>query len=64
MLMILVSGHGQVRASASPMPDVAPVIQTMVSDWSAMWPPGRGVAERRRTGETSRFIAIWRWCNR
>ena len=29
MLMISVSGQGQVRASASPMPDVAPVIHTM-----------------------------------
>ena len=28
-LMISVSGHGHVRANASPMPDVAPVIQTM-----------------------------------
>ena len=27
--MISVSGHGHVRANASPMPDVAPVIHTM-----------------------------------
>ncbi len=29
-LMIFVLGHGHVRTSASPMPDVAPVIQTIV----------------------------------
>ncbi len=28
--MISVSGHGHVRANASPMPDVAPVIHTML----------------------------------